>query len=339
MSDAVMAATARRIAEHAERHRLPVLAVTFHGGEPLLAGSDFLDQAARTLRRAIPSVTRLDLDLQTNGLLLNERFLDVFSRHGIRVGVSVDGSAAQHDLHRRRANGLGSHADVQEALVLLRGRPEVFGGLLCVVDPSTDPIECYEALLSHEPPWIDLLLPHATWDDPPPAHGIAGGTPYADWLITVFDRWYSSPVRATGIRMFESIIGQLLGAPSLTESLGLDPVDLVTVETDGSLEQVDSLKVAAPGVSGTGLHVMRNSMDDAISHPGISLRRQGLSALSAECLRCPVVSVCGGGLVTHRFRNARFDNRSVYCADLFHLISHIRSRVGADLMSAGARAR
>src|SRR3712207_7561943 len=59
------------------------------------------------------------------------------------------------------------------ALPILRllGSPayrEAFAGLLCTVDPSTDPVACYEALLGYAPAQLDLLIPHATWSAPPP---------------------------------------------------------------------------------------------------------------------------------------------------------------------------
>ncbi|MBT2882109.1 FxsB family radical SAM/SPASM domain protein, partial [Streptomyces sp. McG6] len=38
-SDAVLALTADRIAEHAAAHRLPAVSLVLHGGEPLLAGT------------------------------------------------------------------------------------------------------------------------------------------------------------------------------------------------------------------------------------------------------------------------------------------------------------
>ena len=44
---------AERIAEHASEHRLPMVRVILHGGEPLLAGASRLEAIARVLRRAI----------------------------------------------------------------------------------------------------------------------------------------------------------------------------------------------------------------------------------------------------------------------------------------------
>ena len=53
-----------------------------------------------------------------------------------------------------------------------------------------------------------------------------------------------------------------------------------------------------------------------------------MAGLCQTCQECPVVSSCGGGLYTHRYRaGSGFDNPSVYCADLLKLITHIGSHL------------
>ncbi|NEE25213.1 FxsB family radical SAM/SPASM domain protein, partial [Streptomyces sp. SID7982] len=107
----------------------------------------------------------------------------------------------------------------------------------------------------------------------------------------------------------------LSGGPSLTESLGLAPTDLVVIETDGKLEQVDSLKSAYEGAAATGFDVFRNTFDEVAAHPGVRARQLGLAGVSETCRSCPVVRSCGGGLYTHRYRSddsgGGFDNPSV----------------------------
>jgi uncharacterized protein len=335
MSKRIIDNTAVRIGEHAERHGLKSVVVILHGGEPLLAGAHTIDYAVRAVRRAVPRSTRIRFGLQTNGLLLDERFLNLFSQHQISVGVSLDGPSEANDRHRRYADGRGSHTAVVPALRLLQseGYRHLYSGILCTVDLANDPIEVYEHLLEFEPPAIDLLLPHGNWTKPPPGRpDDQSQTPYADWLIRVFDTWFAGPRRATRIRLFESVISLLLGGPTSSEAVGLGKIDLITVETDGNIEQGDSLKTTAEGAAATGLHVARNSFDDALAHPGIRERQQGISALSEICQRCPVVKICGGGLYAHRYRvDNGFLNPTVYSVDMFRLIRHIAGKVLADL--------
>ena len=326
---------AMRIAEHAHRHDLDRVTVVLHGGEPLMAGVDLINHAVSQIRSAVPARTKLDVHVQTNGLLLDERFLTLFDRLGVRVGVSLDGDRAANDRHRRFAHGGSSYAGVAAAIDLLRipAFSHLYSGLLSTVDIENDPIEVYEGLLTFAPPRIDLLLPHGNWTTPPP-HRHPGGTdtPYADWLIAVFDRWYGAPQRETRIRLFEAIMSLLAGGRSTSEMVGLERIDLLVVETDGSLEQGDALKTTTEGMAATGLTLATHSFDEALRHPGIQARQQGLDALAPECRRCPAVAVCGGGLYAHRYRaDNGFANPTVYCPDQLKLIGHVRDRMAADV--------
>ncbi|MFD3655029.1 FxsB family cyclophane-forming radical SAM/SPASM peptide maturase [Streptomyces sp. NPDC058620] len=333
VSEEILARSAERIAEHARAHRLPEVHVVLHGGEPLLAGPARLRTAAEELYRALDGVSALDLRIHTNGVLLSERFCELFTELGIKVGVSLDGDRASNDRHRRYADGRSSHAQVLKAVELLSGPRyrHLFAGLLCTIDIENDPVAVYEALVALDPPRMDFLLPHATWDVPPPRPQ-GSPTPYADWLDVIHRRWEADG-RPVPVRVFDSVERTLRGESSLTESLGLAPADLVVIETDGSFEQADSLKTAYEDAPATGMDVFTHSLDEVLGHPGLLARQQGIEELAEPCRACPVVTSCGGGLYAHRYRTGSggsgFDNPSVFCADLMELIVNIRDRAPA----------
>jgi uncharacterized protein len=331
MSAEIAELTARRIAEHALSHGLNRVSLILHGGEPLLAGRDLISRLVSATRQAVGKTVTVDVSVQTNGIGLSDSYLQLFDELGIRVGVSVDGDAAAHNRHRRFASGRGSYAAVAAALGRLQQFPRLFGGLLCTIDLRNDPIETYEALAAFDPPRIDFLLPHGTWARPPPGR-LPGSseTPYANWLITVFDHWYPKP--RTGIRLFEETMQLLLGGVPESEVVGLAPARMVVIETDGSIEQEDTLKAAFAGAPATGLHLASAALDEALMLPQIAARQIGSRALAAECRSCPVEHACGGGLYPHRYKEGTgFFNPSVYCPDLLALIGHIRDRMAADL--------
>jgi uncharacterized protein len=334
MSDEVIAQAARRIADHASDHQLGDVQVVLHGGEPLLIGPSRMRTIINELYSTLAGRCRLDLRIHTNGVRLNEQFCELFSEYGVKVGISLDGDEAANDRHRRYADGRSSYGHVIRAIGLLQTDRfrHLFAGLLCTIDIANDPIAVYSALMELRPPRVDFLLPHATWDAPP-ARTPGADSGYADWLIAIFDRWVADG-RPFGVRTFESILSTLTGGQPLTEALGLTPSDLAVIETDGSYEQVDSLKRAFDGAPETGLNVFDHSLDLVARHPGIVARQQGLAGLSQTCQVCPVVASCGGGLYTHRYGTAiryrpelNFANPSVYCRDLFALITHIESRL------------
>ncbi|WTG04898.1 FxsB family radical SAM/SPASM domain protein [Streptomyces sp. NBC_00012] len=332
---AVLDRTAHRIAEHAAAHGLRHVALVLHGGEPLLAGARRLAAFADRVRDLAPAGCTVHTTVQTNATLLTEARTATLARHGIRIGISLDGGLATHNTQRTDHAGRPSWPAASRGARLLADRhPDAYAGILTVVDPRTDPVEMYESLLGLRPPAIDLLLPHGNWTNPPPGLPRTGGsapgrpTPYGDWLITVFDRWWRTGRRETRVRLFEECIALLLGLPGATESLGLDPVDAIVVETDGSIEQVDSLKSAYDTAAATGLDIFRHTFDDALHHPGVAARRAGTDALAAACRACPLLTVCGGGHYAHRYRAENgFANPSVYCADLERLVRHVAARL------------
>jgi uncharacterized protein len=335
MSEATIEASAARIAEHATSHQLTSVSVVFHGGEPLLAGKKRLEFAARSLRNILPADIALDLSVQTNGLLLDNDMLEFLEQTNIHVGISLDGDRQANDRHRRDIRGSGSYERVEQALHRLR-QPRyahLFRRILCTIDLQNDPVETYEALISFGPPSVDFLLPQGNWTQPPPFRDPESlDTPYADWLIAVFDCWYEKQPVETSVRFLDNILQLLLGGQSTVESIGTSRVCLAVVETDGTIEQVDALKSAFHGAPATGLNVFEHHFDEVLEHPAVVVRQLGRNGLSETCRQCPVVDTCGGGYFPHRYRSPDgFSNPSVYCRDLFALIEHIRHRVTVDV--------
>ncbi|WP_324920708.1 FxsB family cyclophane-forming radical SAM/SPASM peptide maturase [Actinophytocola sp.] len=329
-SPETVAATARRIGEHAETHGLDFVSIALHGGEPLLAGGARIADVVTAVRRACPPGTAVRARVQTNGVLLDEPMLRRLRAHDVRVGVSIDGGRTQHDRHRRDHGGQGSWDATVSALQLLRDNPDRYSGLLCVIDLANDPVEVYESLLEFAPPTVDFLLPQANWLVPPPRNGME--TPFADWLIAVFDRWYGAPRQETGVRLFQEIIHLLLGGDSTSDQVGLSPVAYLVVDTDGSFQQADMLKSTAPGQPETGFNVFDHPVDAVLTHPEVRARQAGIDSLADACRQCTLVRVCGGGNYTHRFGTDHgFRHPSVYCPDLTRLIHHISDRVRSDL--------
>jgi uncharacterized protein len=349
ISPRTAARAATRIGEHAAAHGLANVFVVLHGGEPLLIGKARMRALLDVLSSRIGSVAGLDLRIHSNGVLLDEQWCDLFSEYQVKVGVSLDGDQTANDLHRVFADGRSSYPETLGALALLR-RPEyrsLYAGILCTIDLAADPVVVYRALTAQQPPNLDLLLPHATWEHPP--YRPAGQpSPYADWLMRVYECW-NRDGRRVPIRIFDSLLSAAGGGVSFTEALGTDPGDLLVIDTDGGWEQPDSMKTAFDGAAATGMNVFGHPVDRVRAHPAIASRQGGIAALSPTCRACSVVRVCGGGLYAHRFRPARrgdqpgpaeFDHPSVYCADLKTLIDQVMAteRKAAERMAAAKMA-
>jgi uncharacterized protein len=330
MAPATARRAARRIAEHARTHAVAEVSVCLHGGEPLLMPIHEVERMLTDLRAGLEDASRVRFSVQTNGVLLDSTWLDLFARQDVAVSVSVDGDRATHDRHRRDRAGRASYEKVEQAVALLRSPQyrKLYAGLLAVIDVESDPVEFLESLFSQQAPRVDLLLPHATWQDPPRSAG--------SWLVAAFDHWYTRrPVPP--LRTFEALLDLLLGGGPGCELLGTAPIGYVIVDTDGAYRQTEGLNAAYDRAAATGMTVFDASVDDVLTHPGLLTRQSGRDGLSAQCQACDLVDVCGGGHYAHRYRpGSGFDNPSVYCADLARLITHAAQRVEEDLRRAVA---
>lgn len=330
MSSAVIDAAAKRIGEHAAAHNLDEVRIILHGGEPLLGGPAVLTYIRKAVTAALPPGTAVGFGMQSNGALLDDEAVRTCVDEGISVGISLDGDQTANDRHRLYKNGNSSYEQVLEAIGRLQQspRPELFTGILCTIDITNPPVETFEHFVGLGAPAVDFLLPHGNWSEPPPHWQGGDTTPYADWLIPIFDRWFDAPKREVHVRFYEEIINLVLGGRSQVETIGITPATLVVIEGDGTIEQVDALKSAFDGAARTGLSVFSHSFDEALSSPGMAARQIGIEALSDTCRRCPISTVCGGGYYPHRYKvGAGFLNPSVYCVDLLKLINHIADKV------------
>ena len=329
-------ATVRRMREHIITHDKDSISIIFHGGEPLLVGVDRLRALLDIIRVGFRGTdVHPSVGIQSNGLLFDDEVGRYLIENGMSIGVSIDGPAHINDRHRIDHVGAPTSARLEERLRLLTSRyASVFSGFLCVIDIETDPVEVLDYLASWAPPSIDFLLPLDNHDRRPRGKDRERErdvAPYGSWLVRAFDRWceLSNP---PDVRIFKSIARMLCGGDTTFEALGLLPVDLIVVESDGSIEAVDSLRTTYAGATKLGFNVFDNTFDEAASHVAVRARQLGSLTLSATCQRCSLVEVCGGGYLPHRWSAERgFDNPSVYCTDLQMIIRHIDARLRGAL--------
>jgi uncharacterized protein len=328
----------QRILDHCQTHGKTDAAIIFHGGEPLIGGLDHLRMLVGAIRDVFAnSQITPNIGMQSNGLLFTPEIGDFMLENGLSMGISIDGPPEVNDRYRLDLLGRPSSTLLEQILNLLTSDPyrKVFSGFLVVVDPSTDPIQIYEYLRQFRPSGIDYILPYDNYDRRPAGKQDFEATPYADWMIRLFDHWYesNSPIP---IREFESILRSFFGGRTLVESIGVGPVDLVVIETNGDIEAVDSLKGTFDGATVLGCNVRDHDFDTVCRHAAIKARQIGIQALCADCRQCEVVHFCGGGYLPNRYsRHNGFDNPSIYCRDLEQLIRHVYRRATSDLRAQG----
>lgn len=129
----------RRAVDMALRTPMPLLDVSFFGGEPLLrldlvrATVEYVEQQVARLRPR-PKVRFI---MNTNGTLIDEQAVELMAPPRCwTVFVSIDGTRETHDRFRLHASGAGSYDQVLEGLARLRAASIAFHAV-AVVNTAT----------------------------------------------------------------------------------------------------------------------------------------------------------------------------------------------------------
>lgn len=327
MSSEVYEDTLRRMRRHSQAHGHPV-ALTMHGGEPTLVGVKRFRHFVETAHAMLGDRLML-ISIQTNALLLNRHWAELFREFDILVSVSLDGMPAVHDEFRVDHKGRGSHQRTVEGIRVLQ-QAGVTPRIISVANPAASGAETYHHFRSLGITKMDFLMPDATHDSRALYCTDEDAAPVADFLIDAFDAWIDEDKPQVKVRIFYNLLRSFLGAPPGSDAFGNPLINYLIVNTDGSIEGTDALRVCDEGMVYTGLNVTDNDFDDLAGTNSLLHRSASRGIpLCTQCRACPEVGVCGGGHFPHRYSKLNgFDNPSAWCRDIQKLFAHIRQRTG-----------
>ena len=329
MANATVDALAEQLGRLAAHQGRP-LSVVFHGGEPLLAGAARFRRTCATLRSRLGQGS--GLHLQTNGVLLTDEIIEACADHDVGISISIDGPANTHDHHRRDHLGQGSHTRVARAVRRVASHPaggDLLSGLLAVIDLQADPGEVYLHLKSLGAPSIDLLYRDGNHDVLPAGKSSLYSTEYGKWMVRLLDVYLADP-DPIRVRVLDDMLRLVMGGRSRKEGVGLAEYGILVVDTDGMIAKNDTLKSADRGDRfDKAISVFNDDIVEFVQSQDFEVYHASQRPAAAACLTCPELSVCGGGMPTHRWSAANgLANPSVFCVDQLHLIGRMRERVG-----------
>ena len=92
----------------------------FQGGEPTCAGLGWYRKFVDYVNRKKKDFHHVHYSIQTNGILLDQEWIEFLKQNDFLVGISIDGPEMIHDHFRIDAYGNGSYEKVMNSLELLR---------------------------------------------------------------------------------------------------------------------------------------------------------------------------------------------------------------------------
>ena len=319
----------RYIVQHIEAAPGDVIAFSWHGGEPMVAGLDYFRKIAALQRKHQPAGRRIVNGVQTNGTLLDGEWCRFFKAEGFHVGLSLDGPAQIHDRYRLTLGQEPTHAKVLRAFELLR-RYRIPCDMLCTVNDQTaaHPLEVYRFFREMGAPYLGFL---PVVERMPGAEGAVGphtmtAEAFGTFLCAIFDEWIRGDTGRIMVQIFEEASRPARGlehsACIFRETCG----DVPVVEHNGDFYSCDHFVDAGHLVG----NIRETSLVDLLESPrqaafGLAKR----DALPLYCRRCEVRAMCNGGCPKDRFIRTPDGEQGLnyLCAGFKKFFHHSRARL------------
>ncbi|OXG05617.1 uncharacterized protein BC749_101475 [Flavobacterium araucananum] len=331
MSQEVIEAMLYKIKDNCIDNNLNEFFIIFHGGEPLLAGIDFYRDFVNTQKKIIPNNILIEYSMQSNGTLLTDEWVTVLKELNIQVGISIDGSPSSNNTNRIYHNGKGSYDDIVRGFKIVK---KIYGdemaNCLCVIDTTQKASEVYTHFKK-----LGVNSVHFLFQDFNYIKSSQEDVPkVGKWLIEMFNLWYADTDQIKpNVRPLTDLIALIFGKSRGTENFGNSINQTLVVQSDGSIETVDTLKICGNGFTDTVFNVLKDDLNVIYKESNLArMYYKSHDDLCNTCQNCPIEPVCGGGYLGHRFSKINlFDNPSIYCREIIELICHIQNEILNDM--------
>src|SRR3989338_922716 len=336
MKEKVFFATIDELVQSALKYDWKELKLLFHGGEPLLAGKKYFSEVLDYAKEKLIFLEKLSFSLQTNGVLIDPEWIELFLKYNIHFGISLDGPAKTNDRHRLDHKKRSTYEATVQGIKLAQAACMKdglrFGSLLAVIDPKSSGREVFEHFVDElDVYWMDFLLPDSNYEDFGDYHQLPPLS-YAKFLQEVFDAWWERDDPRIHVRILENIVDMLIGGKSGMDALGCGISHVLVVETDGSMEPLDVLKIVENSYTRQNMYIGKNSLEEFFSSPLLKSLYTEVENLPLACRDCRYLHSCHGGYLPHRYSKTNgFQNPSFYCHELKVIIEYIWQRISETL--------
>jgi uncharacterized protein len=295
MSQEVVEALRDKIFRRLPARSAPI--VVWHAGEPTAAPIEWYEYAYSRLLDVAPAQT--GFAMQSNGITINDRWIDLFRRTNTNVSLSIDGPQRFHDARRRTRNDKPTWKLATKALKRLQ-EAGFDPSVITVLHP--DGLECPEDYYAF---YRDYGITQISFsidelEGANKASSFAGGDfkpAITAFLLAMLERAYRDnfPLH---IREVERIAQKLAGV-ELSENEQVEPWASIVVAVDGSVSTFspEFMEANSPAYDNFVFgNILTGSFED-FSRSQTFLRansdiERGVTACKESC---KYFAVCGGG--------------------------------------------
>jgi uncharacterized protein len=312
----------------ATAHHLKQIEVILHGGEPLLMRNDRFRKLLQTFRQHETPDFCFVFSIQTNAVLIDDEWVDIFAEFNVSVGVSLDGNREVNDLHRIDAQGHSSYDDtitglrkVQEAARQGRLREP---GIICVVNPQADGAKTYRHFVDDlQVKSLSLRIPIYTHDRAPVPEAIININRF---MQDALGEWLKDDDASVSVREFVRPLNAMVrdDVADFTAEFSEDYRNIVSISSNGDVGPEDGVRTVHPRFANIGLNVRDSSFEQLIATNAWHEMHAAATTAPEACKQCVWWRMCKGGPLVTRFSDMNgFNNPSIYCEGLKEMYSMI----------------
>ncbi|WP_168428712.1 cyclophane-forming radical SAM/SPASM peptide maturase XyeB [Erwinia amylovora] len=316
-------------------NEIEVIQVDFHGGKPLMMKKDRFDQMCHILLQGDYGNSRIELALQTHGILVDEEWITLFEKYKVQASIPVDGLRHSNNRHRPDRTGESTYKGTINGLRLLQnawqqGRLPAEPGILSVANAKANGADIYHHFVDVlKCQRFDFLIPDDHHDDITDSEGIGR------FLNEALDAWFADGRPELFVRIFNTYLGTLLDkqfSRVLGMSANVESAYAFTVTADGLLRIDDTLRSTSDEIFNPVGHVRDLSLAGVLKNTAVEEYLSLSNTLPEGCKDCVWNNVCHGGRLVNRFSQAnRFNNKTVFCSSMRIFLS----RGASHLMATG----
>ncbi|MGL5042069.1 MAG: radical SAM protein [Culicoidibacterales bacterium] len=265
----------------------------FQGGEPTIAGLDYFKAfIAEVLVQK--KKQKVHYALQTNGLLLDEKWGELLSVHDFLVGISLDGYKENSDLFRSDIKRNSTYDRVIEKIELLKAFEVPFNILTVLTSNlARNPEKLYNFYKANELSHVQLIPCLGSLDSEKSSESALKPAAFAYFYKKFYQLWYDDYKNGIymNISLFNDIIPMFRGIPpQQCGMLGFCSPQFV-IESDGSIYPCDFYVLDKYACG----NVLFDEIYDVLHRTNMQEFLSESKRMSLLCDNCQFREICNGG--------------------------------------------
>ena len=339
----------------------PEVQFTWQGGEPTLLGVEFFRRVVE-LQKKYANGKTVTNSIQTNGILLDDRWCEFLTDNGFLVGLSIDGPRKLHDLYRVDKRQRPTFDRVMRGLEFLKKHNTEFNTLTVVNNANSRyPLEVYRFLKEVGKGFMQFIpLVERKPDKEARELGLELGLPpvpgekdttsrvtpwsvkpnqFGEFYVQIFDEWVRQDVGKYFVQFFDVALGNWMGHGSTLCIFARKCGYAVALEHNGDLYSCDHYVYPKYKLG----NILNNSLGDMLG--SLEQRKFGsnkFEMLPNYCRECEVRFACNGECPKHRFIHTPDGEPGLayLCPAYKHIFSHMAPsmQIMAELVLSGREA-